>query len=94
MPPELKDGDLNKDWGFKIGTPFHVISTLPDGRFLDLVGNNMNIKTRNGLPSQEFYFDQKTRTIRSQRTKSWAMSIAGNGGSNNMAIKASNSEWY
>jgi hypothetical protein len=77
MPPELKDGDLNKDWGLKINRPFHVISTLPDGRFLDLVGNNMLIKTRNGLPSQEFFFDYKTRTIKSQRTKSYAWAIAG-----------------
>lgn len=85
---------MNKDWGFKINTPFYVVSQLPDGRFLDLVGNNMLIKTRNGLPSQEWYFDQKTRTIRSQRTKSYAWTIQGNGNSANIAASGSNSEWY
>jgi hypothetical protein len=26
MPAELKTGELNKDWGFKINTPFYVVS--------------------------------------------------------------------
>lgn len=94
MPPELKDGELNKDWGFKINTPFYVISQLPDGRFLDMVGNNMLIKTRNGLPSQTWFFDQKSRTIKSQRTKSYSWTIQGRGGSSNIAASGTNSEWY
>jgi hypothetical protein len=77
MPPTPKKGEMFALFGLKVDTPFHVISTLPDGRFLDLVGNNMLIKTRNGLPSQEFFFDYKTRTIKSQRTKSYAWAIAG-----------------
>jgi hypothetical protein len=60
MPPELKDGELNKDWGFKVNTPFYVISNLPDGRYLDILGTNMVIKRRNGFDSQKWYFDQKT----------------------------------
>lgn len=24
LPKELKKGDLNKDWGFRIGTDFHI----------------------------------------------------------------------
>jgi hypothetical protein len=26
MPAELKKGEMNKDWGFKINTPFYVVS--------------------------------------------------------------------
>jgi hypothetical protein len=51
MPPTPKKGEMFEKFGMKIDTPFHVISNLPDGRFLDLVGNNMVIKTRNGLKS-------------------------------------------
>ena len=84
MPAELKKGEMNKDWGFKVNTPFHVISNLPDGRFLDLVGRNMLIKTRNGLPSQSWFFDQKTRTIKSTRTKSYSWDIQNAGRSSNL----------
>lgn len=70
---------MNKDWGFKIDTPFYVISNLPDGRYLDILGNNMVIKRRNGFDSQKWFFDQKTRTIKSVRTpsKSWDIQNAG-----------------
>jgi len=54
----------------RVGEPFYVISALDSGRYLDLVGNNMVIKTPNGRKSQQWYFDQKTKTIKSMRTKS------------------------
>ena len=94
MPAELKTGEMNKDWGFKVNTPFHVISNLPDGRFLDLVGRNMLIKTRNGLPSQSWFFDQKTRTIKSTRTKSYSWDIQNAGRSSNMQAYNTNSGWF
>ena len=40
---------LSDKQGFIVETPFYVISNLPDGRFLDLIGRNMVIKTRNGF---------------------------------------------
>jgi len=49
MPDDLKKGDLAKDWGMKIDTTFYIISSLPSGRYLDVIGRNMVIKTRNGL---------------------------------------------
>lgn len=79
MPADLKKGDLNKDWGFKINTPFHIISNLADGRYLDLVSNSPVIKTRNGFPTQQWFFDQRTRTIHSMRTKSYSVMISGSG---------------
>jgi len=54
MPPELKKGELNKDWGFKVNTPFYVVSNLPDGRYLDFLGRNLVIKRRNSYSSQEW----------------------------------------
>lgn len=74
MPPPLKKGELNKDWGFKINTPFHVISNLPDGRYIDVVANKLVIKRRNGLKGQEWYFDQVSRTIKSAlNNQSWTI---------------------
>jgi hypothetical protein len=35
------------------------------GRYLDIVGNNVVIKTPNSFDSQTWFFDYKTRTIKS-----------------------------
>jgi len=34
-------------------------------RFIDLIGNNIVIKTRTGYATQQFFFDQTTKTIKS-----------------------------
>ena len=96
MPDDLKKGDMNKDWGFKINVPFSIISNLPDGRYIDLIANELVIKTRNGFPSQEWYFDQKSRTIKSWRTKSYAININGNGSTSNplLSITTTRSTWW
>jgi hypothetical protein len=94
MPADLKKGDLNKDFGFKINTPFHLISNLPDGRYLDLVSNNPVIKSRNGYPSQQWYFDQRSKTIHSMRTKSYSVMISGSGRSAKLAVGGTNSNWW
>lgn len=75
MPPELKKGQKNEDFGLLVDTPFHVISLLPSGKYLDLIGRNMVLKTRNGLPGQEWFFDQRTKTIKSMRTRSYSWTI-------------------
>lgn len=84
MPAALKIGEENKDWGFKINSPFYVVSMKKRGYFLDLLGNNMVMKTRNGMTSQQWYFDQKTRTIKSVRTKSKSWDIQSSGKASNL----------
>jgi hypothetical protein len=94
MPDDLKDGDMNKDWGMKVNTPFHVISNLPAGRYLDVpVGRNMVIKTRNGFPSQEWYFHQPSRTIRNKKNN-WSWDIQNAGRSANLQAYNTNSGWF
>jgi hypothetical protein len=75
MKPELKKGEMYEEFGLKVNEPFHVISMLPGGRYLDLVGRNIVLKTRNGLKGQEWMFDQRTKTIRSMRTRSYSWTI-------------------
>jgi len=86
LPAEPKKGDMMPGWGFKIGVPFHIVSNLGEGRYLDLVGNSPVIKTRNGFPSQGWWFDQRTRTIKSWRTRSYSLAINGNGKRNDLII--------
>jgi len=63
---EPKKGELNKDFGMYVDRTFHIVSGLPTGRYLDFLGRNLVIKTQNGRRSQEFYFHQYTRTIRTR----------------------------
>jgi hypothetical protein len=38
MPEEPKKGEFNKDWGFFVERPFHIVSGMASGRYLDLIG--------------------------------------------------------
>jgi len=65
LPADLKKGDMNPDFNLYIERPFYVVSAMKSERYLDIVGNNMVIKTPNGFKSQVWYFDQRTKTIKS-----------------------------
>jgi hypothetical protein len=65
MKAEPKKGELNTDFNFIVERPFHLVSGLGSGKYLDLIGRNMVIKTRNGRRTQLWYFDQRTRTVKS-----------------------------
>jgi hypothetical protein len=69
LPPELKKGDLNKDWGFRIDTDFHIESKMASKRYIDFLSNNAVLKTPNGRKTQLFYFDNITKTIRCRDNK-------------------------
>jgi hypothetical protein len=64
MPAEPKKGELNKDFNLIVERPFYVVSQLGSGKYLDMLGRNMVIKTRNGKNTQLWYFDQRTRTVK------------------------------
>jgi hypothetical protein len=73
MPAVPKKGELNKSWGLYVERPFHIVSSLDSEKYIDLIGNNAVIKTPNGRTSQSWWFDQKTRTIKSWRTRSYTL---------------------
>lgn len=60
-------GELNEKFGLYVERDFHVVSQLPDNRYIDLINNrNFVIKTSNGRRQQVWYFHQESRTIRSR----------------------------
>jgi len=63
--PEPKKGELNKDFGLYVEREFHVVTFMASGRYLDLINNNIVLKTPNGFSSQRWFFDQKSKTIKS-----------------------------
>jgi len=88
-----KAGEMNKYFGLKVDRTFFIVSKLGKGRYLDYLGRNMVIKTQNGRRSQEFYFHQQSRTIRS-RQHNWSFDIQSSGRSNNMQLWNTNSQWW
>lgn len=66
MKDEPTKGQMSEKWGFIVERPFYIISELKSNRhFTQLsVQHYAMIKTPNGNKSQKFYFDQKTRTIK------------------------------
>jgi hypothetical protein len=50
---------------------------------------------RKGDTGQQFFFDEVSKTIRSQKWKNYAMEIQSNGGSKNLRMTSSiNSRWW
>jgi membrane carboxypeptidase/penicillin-binding protein PbpC len=77
-------GELNERFGLYVERSFFVISEMSSHRYLDLINNrNFVIKTQNGRKSQQWYFDQKSLTIKTRlNNQSWDIQNAGK--TNNM----------
>jgi hypothetical protein len=91
---EPKKGQMNKDFGFYVERPFYIVSAMSKGRYLDMINRNLVIKTANGFKSQQFWFDQKSKTIKSQHNKNWSFDIQRAGRSNNLQMWKTNSGWW
>jgi len=93
-PEEPKKGELNKEFGLYVERDFNIISALPDGRYLEVINNrNMVIKTSNGNKGQTWYFDQKSKTIKTRlNNQSW--DIRSSGRTQDFQIWSTNSGWW
>jgi hypothetical protein len=90
---EPTKGQLNKEYGLYVERPFHIISRMRSGRYLDLIGRNFVIKTSNGRTSQQWWFDQKSLTIKSKsNNQSWDIKSAGK--TKDMQVWSTNSGWW
>jgi hypothetical protein len=73
-------GQLNRSYGLRVDTDFHIVSELPSRRHINNLSNKLVIKTSNGRKDELFYFDQKSRTIKS-RTNNYSIHQQSNGAS-------------
>lgn len=89
-------GDMNEEFGLRVNKPFHILTKLGakgEHRYLDLIKNQMVIKTPNGYKTQTWTFDSVTKTIRSAKNK-YSFDIQGSGEANGMQVYATNSRWW
>jgi hypothetical protein len=88
---------FNKEFGWHINRPFYMVSRLPFKRVIESIGaNNMVIKRyAKGRLAQQFWFDEKSKTIRSQQWKNYCVEIQSNGGSTNVRMTSGiTSRWW
>jgi hypothetical protein len=95
---KLETKGLNEEFGFHINRPFYLVSQLPFNRVAEMHGNtNVWLKRwRNNVAQQQWWFDEKTKTVRNNYGpwKGYALEIQGNGGSNNLRAAGINSRWW
>jgi bacillopeptidase F (M6 metalloprotease family) len=87
---------LNEEFGFHINRPFYIRSRLPMQRVAECHGaNNVWLRRwRKNALGQQWYFDEVTKTIKSQQWKSHSLDIQGNGASANVRCTTTNSRWW
>jgi hypothetical protein len=88
---------LNKEFGMHCNRPFYLVSRLWMKRVAECQGaSNVFLKRyRANQAVQQWYFDCKTKTIRSNYWKNYAMQIPGNGGQNELRMISSiTSRWW
>jgi len=92
--PDPIKGEMNEFFGLKVDYAFYIVTKMDSGRMLDLIDDGkMAIKTRNGFKTQQWYFDQTSRTIRSaSNDESW--DIMKQGDEPGMQVHKTNSEWW
>jgi hypothetical protein len=91
---EPKKGQLNEQFGLYVERDFYIVSTMPSGRYLDIINNrNLVIKTSNGRNTQKWYFHQQSKTIRT-RLNNQSFDIKSAGRTNDMQIWSTNSGWF
>jgi hypothetical protein len=94
LPADPTKGQLSTQFGLYVERNFHIISGLGSRRYLDRSGRNLVIKTKNkSSKSQTWYFDWRSRTIKSRVDNlSWDVQSAGR--SKNMQVWNTNSGWW
>jgi hypothetical protein len=94
MAKDPVKGELNTDFGLYVERPFHIVSQLPGRRYLDIIDRrNVVIKTPNSYKTQVWYFDQRSRTIKSQSNNE-SFDIQNAGKNKNLQVYKTNSGWF
>jgi hypothetical protein len=93
-PKEPGKGELNSEFGFYVERPFYIVSQCGEKRYLDVLGNNIVVKTPNEFDSQVWFFDQRTKTIKSSLNKNKSLDIQNSGQTRNLQLWNTNGGWF
>ena len=82
LKADLNAGDWSPSFGMYINKNFSIKSKLGSGRYVDVVKDQIVIKTRSTRATQKWFFDFKTRTIKNAESKK-SIQISDSGAGNN-----------
>jgi hypothetical protein len=86
---------FNRNYGFYINRAFYFRSRMPMQRIAERVGSDVRLRRyRNKQLSQQFFFDIKSKTIKSQNSKSWSLEIPNQGRNSQLRMTTTNSRWW
>jgi len=75
--PEPTKGQMSPKWGFIVERPFYIISEMKAKRHLTSLSSDKHaiIKYANGNKAQQYYFDQKSRSIKLVRNNKLSLTV-------------------
>jgi len=95
LPPPPKKGDWVPEYGLHHLRDFHFISSLPSGRYLDLIGSQTVIKTEaTNRKTQIWFFDYYTRSIRSRNNAGVGLHLQSNGNGRLVQVAGNSQQWW
>lgn len=95
LPPPPKKGDWVPEYGLHHLRDFSFITSLPSGRYLDIVGSNTVIKTEaTQRKTQIWFFDFYTKSIRSRSNVNRVLHLQSNGGGRIVQVTSPAQQWW
>jgi hypothetical protein len=85
---------LNKEFGFKVGMPFSIYTRMSCGRTIDIVGNHLVVKRKNGNKTQNWIFNDDTRTVTSLEFPEQSFGIHADGKNRSLDLYKTTSAWF
>jgi hypothetical protein len=90
------DKGFNEEFGFSINRPFYFKSRMMFHRVIDQHSNSWNYLRRyvKNRTSQQWYFDQVSKTIKNKWRTNYSLQIHSNGGHKLVSATTTNSRWW
>jgi hypothetical protein len=77
-------GETNKEFGIKVGLNFSIYSRMRCGKAIDIVGNSLVVKRKNGRKTQNWIFMDDKRTFQSVEFPEMSFGIHADGKNRNV----------
>jgi len=87
-------GELNKEFGLKVGLPFSIYTKMRCGKAIEIAGNDIVIKRKNGKKTQNWIFNDDKRTIQSLEFPEQSIGIQSSGKDRATHLYKTTSEWF
>jgi len=85
---------LNKEFGIKTGVPFSIYTKMSCNRVIDIVGNTLVLKRKNGFKSQKWIFNDDDRTIQSVEFQDQSMGLHATGKNRAIEMQKTSNKWF